>query len=151
MILKTLHFLSHLNHWIAMQFLTNVKRYPGIRTRNHRIVCIERPPLGLKRKIHFNQSRALLSKQSHVIGQNKWDNFFQPIACLLLSKQNKERVDQLVRCHNKPQFIKVASFASQIDNEIRCCVGFALASNIYQWRHITVVYFYAGRVKANAD
>ena len=40
-------FLSHLVHWIAyviIFILTNVKRYPGIRTRTHRIVCIKRIP-----------------------------------------------------------------------------------------------------------
>ena len=44
---KHLRFLSHLVHWIAnaiIFLLTNVKRYPGIRTRSYvysaRIVCI---------------------------------------------------------------------------------------------------------------
>ena len=68
MILVTLSFLSHLVHWkaYAIIFLTNVKRYPGIRTeiRKDRLHKSLSPQL----KIHFyNQlNRGSMIKRSQV-------------------------------------------------------------------------------------
>ena len=50
---ETFSFLNSICNYL--HFLTDVKRYPGIRTRAHRIICIKRIP-SLKKVHIFNHS-----------------------------------------------------------------------------------------------